>query len=124
LRLMKLPQRVRDLLARGELTAGHARTLITADDPEALAERIVAAGMSVRQAEALHQQMTSGRGKGKVGGAAKRQKDADTLALEQRLSDALGLTVAIDHKERGGKLEIRYRTLDQLEDVSRRLAAG
>jgi ParB family transcriptional regulator, chromosome partitioning protein len=120
LRLMKLPQRVRDLLARGELTAGHARALITAADPEALAERIVAGGLSVREAEALANK--SGGGQGKSGGKAKAGKDADTMALEQRLSDALGLKVAIAHKERGGRLEIKYRTLEQLEDVCRRLA--
>ncbi len=121
LRLLKLPQRVRDLIARGELTAGHARTLVTADDPVALAERIIAAGMSVREAEALHHK--SG-GKAKTSGRKGAAKDADTLALERRLSDALGLRVAIDHKERGGKIEIKYRTLEQLEEVSRRLATS
>lgn len=122
LRLLKLPQRVRDLIARGELTAGHARTLVTADDPVALAERIVAAGMSVREAEALQHKTAGGRrGKGARSGAG---KDPDTLALEQRLSDALGLKVAIDHKERGGKVEIRYRTLEQLDEISRRLATS
>jgi ParB family chromosome partitioning protein len=121
LRLLKLPQRVRDLIARGELTAGHARTLVTADDPVALAERIVAAGMSVREAEALHQKAG---GKSRMSGNKGAGKDADTLALERRLSDALGLRVAIDHKERGGRIEIRYRTLEQLEEVSRRLATS
>ncbi|MEX0861083.1 MAG: ParB/RepB/Spo0J family partition protein [Cucumibacter sp.] len=119
LRLTKLPQVVRDLLARGLLTAGHARTLITADDPVAMAERIVAAGMSVREAEALHQKL----GHEKTRGRAGKTKDADTLALEQRLSDALGLKVAIDHKERGGKVEIKYRTLEQLDLIARRLAS-
>lgn len=120
LRLLKLPRDVQDMLERGELTAGHARTLITAEDPLALARRIVAAGLSVREAEALHQQdAETKRGGGTPRVAA--PKDADTLALEKRLSDVLGLSVTVDHKEKGGKLEIRYRTLDQLEDVCARL---
>jgi ParB family chromosome partitioning protein len=120
LRLSKLPERVRELLARGELTAGHARTLITADDPVALAERIVAAGLTVRDAEALQQKLASAKGKARAGGG--KRKDADTVALEQRLTDVLGLKVAIEHGERGGKVEIRYSTLEQLDLIARRLA--
>ena len=120
LRLLRLPQDVRDMLARGELTAGHARTLITAEDPAALAHRIVNGGLSVREAEALSQ-----RALGKTREAApKPQKDPDTLALERRLSDALGLSVAIDHKGEGGRLEIRYRTLEQLDDICLRLTGS
>jgi ParB family chromosome partitioning protein len=110
------------MLARGELTAGHARTLITAEDPASLARRIVQGGLSVREAEALTQ---------KGGGPSKQRtpetkaaKDPDTLALERRLSDALGLAVSIDHRDDGGRLEIRYRTLEQLDGVCLRLAAG
>jgi ParB family transcriptional regulator, chromosome partitioning protein len=120
LRLLRLPQDVRDMLARGELTAGHARTLITADDPAGLARRIVSAGLSVREAEALSQRGASPR---KTAGAERPPKDSDTLALEKRLSDALGLAVVIDHREEGGKMEIRYRTLEQLDAVCSRLAA-
>ncbi|HEY9011693.1 MAG TPA: ParB/RepB/Spo0J family partition protein [Devosia sp.] len=118
LRLLKLPQDVRDMLARGELTAGHARTLITVDDPAALARQIVVDGLSVREAEALSQQRPAPERK------APRQpeeRDADTLALEKRLSDALGLNVSIAHGERGGRLEIRYKTLEQLDGVCARL---
>jgi ParB family chromosome partitioning protein len=118
LRLMKLPDEVRDMLARGELTAGHARTLITADDPEAMARRIVGGGLSVREAEALSQERTAAPRKK----AAPVQKDADTQALEKRLSDILGLHVAIDHKDQGGRVEIRYRTLEQLDTVCAKLA--
>jgi ParB family chromosome partitioning protein len=118
LRLLKLPEDVRGMLARGELTAGHARTLITADDPVALAHEIVGGGLSVREAEALSQrESTTPRKKSPT----RPEKDADTLALEKRLSDALGLSVVLDHQENGGKLEIRYRTLDQLDGVCLRL---
>jgi ParB family chromosome partitioning protein len=117
LRLLRLPQDVRDMLARGELTAGHARTLITAEDPAGLARRIVGAGLSVREAEALSQRGAAP----KKPAAERREKDSDTLALEKRLSDTLGLAVAIDHKEEGGRLEIRYRTLEQLDEVCARL---
>jgi len=119
LRLMKLPEDVRGMLARGELTAGHARTLITADDPAAMARRIVGGGLSVREAEALSQERTAAPRKK----AAPVVKDADTQALEKRLSDLLGLHVAIDHKDQGGRLEIRYRTLEQLDAVCSKLAA-
>lgn len=121
LRLLKLPGEVQSMLERGELTAGHARTLITSDDPLGLAQRIVSAGLSVREAEALHQKDSEAR---KAAASAPRgaaPKDADTLALEKQLSDALGLSVSLDHKDKGGKLEIRYKTLDQLDHVCSRL---
>ncbi|WP_029040967.1 ParB/RepB/Spo0J family partition protein [Cucumibacter marinus] len=120
LRLMKLPEKVRDYVARGELTAGHARTLITADDPEALAKRIVDGGLSVREAEVLQQKMSAQKKTGESGRAAET-KSADTLALEKTLSDTTGLKVSIDHKERGGKVEIKYRTLEQLDAICRLL---
>lgn len=113
LRLLKLPDDVRGMLARGELTAGHARTLITADDPAALARRIVGGGLSVREAEAMTQREINAPKKK----PAALEKDADTAALEKRLSDVLGLHVAIDHRDQGGRLEIRYRTLEQLDGI-------
>jgi len=118
LRLLRLPQDVRDMLARGELTAGHARTLITAEDPAALARRIVGSGLSVREAEAMSQRGGVAR---KRPHAAASEKDADTAALERRLSDALGLAVSVDHRDEGGRLEIRYKTLEQLDNVCLRL---
>ena len=118
MRLLRLPQDVRDMVARGELTAGHARTLITAEDPAGLARRIVSAGLSVREAEAMSQRGAAPR----KPGVERREKDSDTLALEKRLSDSLGLAVAIDHREEGGRLEIRYRSLEQLDEVCARLA--
>jgi ParB family chromosome partitioning protein len=118
LRLMKLPDEVRSMVSRGELTAGHARTLITADDPGAAARRIVSGGLSVREAEALSQERAAAPRKK----SAPPAKDADTQALEKRLSDALGLHVAIDHRDQGGRVEIRYRTLDQLDAICAKLA--
>lgn len=121
LRLMKLPDQVRGMVSTGELTAGHARTLITSDDPLALAREIIQRGLSVRDAEALSQN----RGSSSSGGAkAPAFKDADTAALEKRLSDALGLTVTIAHKGEAGRLEIRYKSLEQLDDVTRRLTGS
>ena len=115
-RLLKLPDAVKTHIAEGRLSAGHARTLITAADPEAQAERIVNAGMSVRDAEELSQAP-------KKTSAPKAGKSADTLALEKRLSDTLGLRVAISHKKIGsGTIAIKYKTLEQLDDVCRRLA--
>ncbi len=121
LRLLKLPAEVQAMLERGELTAGHARTLITSDDPLGLAQRIVSAGLSVREAEALHQKDSEAKRGGEFQARREAIKDADTLALEKQLSDALGLSVTLDHKDKGGKLEIRYKTLDQLDHVCSRL---
>ena len=120
LRLLKLPEDVRAMLAGGELTAGHARTLITAADPSGLARRIVLEGLSVREAEALSQ---NGPGKGK-GGPKPKHKDANTLAIEKALSDALGLKVSVDHKGGAGRVEIRYATLEQFDAVCSRLGGG
>lgn len=121
LRLLKLPEDVREMLAHGDLTAGHARTLITADNPSALARRIVAEGLSVRQAEEL---MQSRAARPKTTRHPLPDKDADTIGLEKRLSDTLGLAVSVTHGERGGKLEIRYKTLEQLDDLCRRLGVS
>jgi ParB family transcriptional regulator, chromosome partitioning protein len=120
LRLLKLPEVIRDLLVDGTLSAGHARTLVTAADPAGLAKRIVEGGLSVRQAEALAQQPQPGAPKTRTPPQA-AEKDADTLALEKLLSNVTGLNVAISHKEKGGEVRIAYRTLDQLDDLCRRL---
>lgn len=116
LRLLKLPQDVREMVSSGQLTAGHARSLITTDNAVELAKRIVEQGLSVREAEKLTQGGTFSAKK-----PGPEAKDTDTVALEKRLSDALGLKVLIDHKPNGGKLEIRYRTLEQLDTVITRL---
>ena len=119
LRLLRLPEDVREMVASGTLTAGHARTLITAEDPATLARQIVSGGLSVREAEALSQQRD-------IAGKKKPSephidRDPDTVALERRLSDALGLSVSLAHGDRGGKLEIRYKTLEQLDGLCLKL---
>ena len=118
LRLLKLPETVKEHLREGRLTAGHARALVTAADPEGLAERIVEHGLTVRDAEA----MAAAPSETPKPAKAKKVKDADTLAVEKDLSDLLGLWVSIDHKADGtGKIELKYRSLEQLDEVVRRL---
>lgn len=119
LRLLKLPDVIRDMLVDGALSAGHARTLVTAEDPVGLAKRIVEEGLSVRQAEALAQMPAGASTVPKPKEPV--QKDANTLALEKLMSDTIGMMVAIDHKERGGVLRVSYRTLEQLDELCRRL---
>jgi len=119
LRLLRLPDVIRDMLVDGALSAGHARTLVTAQDPAGLAKRIVEDGLSVRQAEALAQMPPAQQREPRPAAAA--QKDADMLALEKLLSDATGMKVTIAHKDRGGELRIAYRTLEQLDELCRRL---
>ncbi len=120
LRLLKLPEVIRDMLVDGALSAGHARTLVTAQDPAGLAKRIVEDGLSVRQAEALAQ-MPAGAPTVKRQPAAPVQKDADTRALEKFMTDTLGMFVTIEHNERGGVISVAYRTLEQLDELCRRL---
>lgn len=122
LRLLKLPSKVQDYVKDGKLTAGHARALITAENPEAIAERIVEQGLSVRDAEQIAQEPKIG--KDKKSGRPRKFKDADTEALEKSLSDMLGLLVSIEHRENGGEMRIKYRTLEQLDDLVRRLQNG
>ncbi|WP_315925921.1 ParB/RepB/Spo0J family partition protein [Mesorhizobium sp. SP-1A] len=119
LRLLKLPEVIRDMLVEGVLSAGHARTLVTAEDPAGLAKRIVEEGFSVRQAEALAQMPAAQQREHKPNTAA--QKDPDMLALEKLLCDATGMKVTISHKDRGGEVRVAYRTLEQLDDLCRRL---
>ncbi|BBF94574.1 ParB/RepB/Spo0J family partition protein [Blastochloris tepida] len=120
LRLLKLPDTIKATLAEGKLTAGHARALLAHDDPEGLAQEILDRNLSVRQAEALAQTSAEKAGRPPKS-RARGDKDSDTRALEKQLSDALGLKVSIDHRGDGGELRIRYRSLEQLDDVCRRL---
>lgn len=117
LRLATLPESVRRHIETGILSAGHARTLVATENPQALAEQIIKLGLSVRQAEELTRQKTVKIAK------LKPEKDADTRALEKSLSAATGLTVSITHKGPGGQMQINYKTLEQLEHVARRLGA-
>src|SRR6187399_1224564 len=123
LRLLKLPDSVKAYINAGKLSAGHARALINQPDPEAVAREIVEKGLNVRQVEALGQEQAEASGK-KIRTHLRAIKDPDTLALEKRVSDALGLVVGIDHRGKGGVLRVRYRTLDQLDEVIRRLESG
>jgi ParB family chromosome partitioning protein len=121
MRLTKLPSEVQAYIASGKLTAGHARALIGVPDPLAAAKRIVEQGLNVRQAEQLaHVEGVPERKPQKARGS--KVKDADTMALEKRVSDALGLTVSIHHRNPGGAVQINYRNLEQLDEVMRRLA--
>lgn len=119
LRLLKLPSGVQALVSEGALSAGHARTVVTAKNPEALAKRIVSEGLSVRLAEALAQDDEGSNSKKAKSGASHSSKDADTLALEKTLSDATGYKVEITHGGKGGHLKIAYKTLDQLDSLCR-----
>lgn len=121
LRLLRLPDGIRDMLVDGSLSAGHARTLVTATDPAVLAKRIIDEGLSVRQAEALAQGPARVEGQGGGRSSKPAEKDANTLALEKALSDVTGLKVTISHADKGGELKIAYRTLDQLDELCRRL---
>jgi len=120
LRLLKLPESVRKMLTSGGLSPGHARTLITLDDPDSIAKRIVREWLSVRQSEALantQNERPAQSAKARSSGS----KDADTRALENRLSDVLGMRVSIDHSNRGGRISIKYKSLDQLDSIISRL---
>ncbi len=121
LRLMKLPDGVRGLLAGGQLSAGHARALLAVGDPDSVARRILDEGWTVRDVERQAQKEAAGE-QPAAKGKPKVEKDPDTRALEKVLEDVLGLKVSIDHKPSGGgKVSIAYQTLEQLEGLCRRL---
>jgi ParB family chromosome partitioning protein len=124
LRLLALPEAVRDHLMAGRLSAGHARAIAAAPYPEVLAERVIMGGLSVRQAEALARVSAGQSRRGPVAGGelSADAKSADTRSLEQDLADVLGLEVELsDRGGKGGDLTIRYTTLEQLDDLCRRL---
>jgi ParB family transcriptional regulator, chromosome partitioning protein len=118
LRLLGLSDEMRGLVEQGTLSAGHARAILSSKNPKALAERIVSQGLSVREAERLASETDQGLVQ-KSG--MKPLKDADTRALEKALEDVLGLAVSIDHGQKGGRVQIRYKTLEQLENICLRL---
>lgn len=119
-RLLTLPEGVKAYLREGKLTAGHARTLVTADDPLAMAKAMVEGHLSVREAEALANKKKGKLVKGKANKAS--QKDADTIALEREMTNLLGMKVDIDSQGKGGRLSINYTTLEQLDEVLHRLS--
>ena len=123
LRLLKLPEVVKAYLGDGKISAGHARALLGEPNPEALARTIIERGLNVRQVEAIAQERAANAGK--IARPRPRvEKDADTAALEKRLSNALGLVVTIDHRGHGGELRMKYKNLEQLDEVIRRLDPG
>lgn len=126
MRLLNLSDGVKKLIDSGDLSAGHARALLTAEDPDRLARLIVQKGMTVRDAERLARGASRpaprrGRRRQEPGG---HEKDADTIALERDLEDRLGLKVAIDHRGGAGQVVIRYNTLEQLDDLLSKLRSG
>ena len=125
LRLLKLPEELQEMVRDGRLTAGHARAILTAPDPRGLALRAVSEGLNVREVERLAQQAKDEKhGPRHTAAPQISAKDADTVALERSLGDALGLTVTITDKNGQGELKIGYRTLEQLDDLVRRLRGG
>ena len=121
LRLLGLPEVIQDHVLHGRLSAGHARALVTANDREGLAETVIANELSVRQTEALVRK--EGLDAGKVA-PARKVASADTLSFEQDLQEALGLKVKLVDIGGHGELRLSYRTLEQLEDLKRRLTRG
>ncbi len=124
LRLLNLPASVRQLVDEGALTAGHARALLVADDPEALARKVVRQGLNVRQVERLVQKPKPDRAAVEPKQKAEDVplgKDSNTRELEHRLSEKLGLSVDIRFDGKGGSLTVHYHSLEQLDDVVRRL---
>ncbi|MDD2326086.1 MAG: ParB/RepB/Spo0J family partition protein [Alphaproteobacteria bacterium] len=121
MRLLKLPDSVKQMISAGELSMGHARSVITSKDPEKLAREIVKKGLNVRQAESLAKREAEGlRGKATKGKSA-MAADPNLLALERDLSRTLGLKIKIHAQGDMGTLTIHYTDLDQLEDVLKRL---
>ena len=115
IRLLGLPQSIQDMISEGKISSGHARAIMNSAFPEQLAEKIVSENLSVRAAEDLAKQKKPGVKKVKL-------KDPDTIDLENNLTATLGLNVLIDHKgKKGGSIKIEYKTLDQLESVTRKL---
>ena len=127
LRLLDLPEFVRQSLMRGDISMGHARAVATAPDPEALTKEIVAKGLSVRQAEDARKRAKQAAAPGAdIGRASARNAakavDADIAALERQLGDMLGLKVQVAHKGQGGAVTLHYSSLDQLDMICQRLS--
>jgi len=120
LRLLDLPESVRQLVESGELSMGHARALIGAGDPEALAREVVERGLSVREAEKLARFGKPGRER--QGRLEIKGSGADIEALERQLGDMLGLKVTISYRPDGGIVALNYSTLDQLDMICQRLS--
>ena len=127
LRLLKLSDAVKAYIHDGRLTAGHARMLVGEPNAEKLAEEIVARNLNVRDVEAMARERAQKRGVARGAGRKLRgetNKSPDALAFEKRVSDATGLVVTIDDRNGAGTLTIRYKSLEQLDDLVQKLARG
>ncbi|MDC3163141.1 ParB/RepB/Spo0J family partition protein [Pelagibacteraceae bacterium] len=115
IRLLSLPQSIQDMITEGKISSGHARAIMNSAFPEQLAEKIINENLSVRDAENL--------AKDKKGIIKKiKLKDPDTIDLENKISEKLGLAININHKgKKGGSIKIDYKTLDQLEMITQKL---
>jgi ParB family chromosome partitioning protein len=122
LRLLDLPVSVRQEVAQGNLSMGHARALITAPDPEKLAADVIRRGLSVRDTERLARTAKDGGAAKERTPKAKTSPDADIAALERQLGDMLGLAVRIAHNGEGGMVTLSYSSLDQLDMICQRLS--
>ncbi len=125
LRLLELPETVRLMLLRGDISMGHARAIAASPDPEMLAQQIVDGDLSVRQAEHLAKKARPGPAHDPVrssGSNALRPVDADLAALERQLGDLLGIRVKVSHGKSGGSVALHYSTLDQLDLICQRLS--
>lgn len=123
IRLLKLSEPVKQLVRLGKISAGHARLLLGQPNAEQIAQEIIDKGLSVRQLEADMRKEGAGQARdaARETKGSSAAKDPDTRALEKRLSDALGLDVSVDHRGEGGTLRIKYRNLEQLDAVLRKL---
>lgn len=118
IRLLQLPESVQQHVIHGRLSAGHARALLSAENPERVAELVVEQQLSVRDAEA----MVRGKAVGpKKASGPRKSKDADTASLEVDLEDALGMSVDVADRGGAGEVRIRYASLEQLDELCRRL---
>ena len=125
MRLLNLPDGIQKYVADGQLSAGHARAIATAPNAEELAEEIIGKGLSVREAERLAKGVAAPEKKsGSKSSGSGEDKDADTRALEADITSRLGLSVDIRHGAKGGEIRVHYQTLEQLDDVCRRLSGG
>ena len=123
MRLLNLPEDVREHVREGRLSAGHARALLKTQDPSAIALTVIARGLSVRDTEALAKVDKSGPSKSAKGSSSSDDKDVDTKALELDLQRSLGLDVDIRHiNGKGGEVRIRYSQLEQLDEICRLLS--
>lgn len=124
LRLLKLPDDLQEMVRDGRLSSGHARAILTAPDQHALAQRVISEGLNVREVERIAQLAKDEKHGPRASVVAAEAKSADTRALEASLSNALGLDVVIAEKGSAGEVKIAYKTLEQLDDVIRRLRGG